>query len=60
LRKSAGSLPAAAGYSGRKFTIRSTTSVTRLVELAPAGGIFVVQAVANVALAELISEMLLV
>jgi hypothetical protein len=34
--------------------------VTRLVERAPADEIFVVQAVANVALAEIISEVLLV
>jgi hypothetical protein len=34
--------------------------VTRLVERAPAGEIFVVQAVADVALAEIISEVLLV
>jgi hypothetical protein len=34
--------------------------VTRLVECAPAGEIFVVQAVADVALAEIISQMLLV
>ena len=34
--------------------------MTRLVERAPAGEIFVVQAVADVALAEIISEVLLV
>jgi hypothetical protein len=34
--------------------------VTRLVERAPAGEIFVVQTVSDVALAEIISEMLLV
>jgi hypothetical protein len=48
-------------YFGRELhDAQHQVGVTRLVEFGPAGEIFVVKAVANVSLAEIISEMLVV